>query len=96
MAPMAIKAFTVFWFCLVFSATVLLLLFVKSGLPTNDLVPRAGTPFGFLERLIKENTIKSHWELLCGGSASTRCWLRAGRQLKMPPGTWGFSEIPSY
>lgn len=96
MAPVAIKMFTVFLFCLVFITTVMLLLSVKFGLPANDLVPEAGMAFGFLQRLIKENTIKSLWELLCGGSASTRCWLRASRQLKMSPGIQGFSEIFGY
>ena len=96
MAPVAIKMFAVFCFCLVFITTVMLLLSMNFGLPANDLVPGAGMAFGFLWRLIKENTIKSHWELLCGGSASTGCWLRAGRQLKMSPGTREFSEILSY
>lgn len=59
MAPVAIKMLTVFCFCLVFITTVLLLLSVKFGLPANDLVPVAGTAFGFLQRLIKENTIKA-------------------------------------
>lgn len=93
MAPVAIKMFRVFWFCLVFITIVMLLLSVKSGLAANDLVPGAGKAFGSLQRLIKENTIKSLWQLLCGGSASTRCWLGAGRKLKMSPGTLGFSEI---
>lgn len=86
MAPVAIKMFTVFWFCLVFITTVMLLLYVKFWLPANELLPGTGTTFGFLQRLIKENTIKSCWEFLNGGSASTGCWLRAGRHLKMSPG----------
>lgn len=86
MAPVVIKMFTVFCFCLVFITTVMLPLSVKFGLPANELLPGTGTTFVFLQRLIKENTIKSHWEFLCGGSASTECWLRAGRQLKMSPG----------
>lgn len=53
------------------------------GLPANDLAPGAGTAFGFLQRLIKENAIKSCWGVLLGGSAGTGCWLGAGRQLKM-------------
>lgn len=60
MAPAAIKMFTVFWFCLVFITTVMLLLSVKFGLPANDLVPGARLAFNSLQRLIKENTIKSH------------------------------------
>lgn len=95
MAPVAIKMLTVFCFCLVFITIVMLLLSVKFGLPANDLVPVAGTAFGFLQRLIKENTIRARWELLCGGWASTGCWLTAGTHLKMSPGTRGFSEILS-
>lgn len=60
MAPEAIKMFTVFRFCLVFITTVMLLLSVKFGLPANDLVPGAGMAFNSLQKLIKENTIKSH------------------------------------
>lgn len=100
MAPVAIKMFTVFCFCLVFITTVMLLLSVKFGLPANELLPGTGMAFGFLQRLIKENTIKSHWEFLCGGSASTGQWLRAGktaedvtRHTKVSPGTQGLSEI---
>lgn len=94
MAPVAIKMFTVFCFCLVFITTVMLLLSVKFGLPANELLPGTGTAFGFLQRLIKENTIKSCWEFLCGGSASTGCWLGAGRQLKMSPGTLRCHQAP--
>lgn len=96
MAPVAIKMFTGFWFCVVFISTVMLSLSVKFGLPAKDLVPGAGMAFGFLQRLIKENAMKSLWELLCGGSAYTKCWLKAGRQLKKSPGTWWFSEIHIY
>lgn len=96
MAPVAIKMFTVFCFCLVFITTVMLLLSGKSGLPANDLVPGAGAAFVSRQRLVKENAINALWELLCGGSASTGCWMRAGRQLKMSLSTWWFSEIISY
>ena len=59
MASVAIKMFTVFCFCLVSITTVILLLPVKFGLLANDLVPGSGMAFGFLQRLIKEKTIKS-------------------------------------
>lgn len=94
MAPVAIKMFTVFCFCLVFITTVMLLLSTKFGLPANELLPGTGMAFGFLQRLIKENTIKSCWEFLCGGSAFTGCWLRAGRQLKISPGMQRCHQAP--
>lgn len=72
MAPVAIKMLTVFCFCLVFITTVMSLLSVKFVLPANDMVP--GTALCFLQRLLKDNTVKSHWKLLCGILAFTGCW----------------------
>lgn len=71
-APLAIKMFTVFCFCLVFITTVMLLLSVKFELPANDLVP--GMALYFLQRLLKDNTVKSCWKLLCVNLDFTGCW----------------------
>lgn len=72
MAPVAIKMFTVFCFCLVFITTVMLLLSVKFELPANDLVP--GMALYFLQRLLEDNTVKSCWKSLCVNLAFTGCW----------------------